>query len=362
MNLDLLELFNSTLGGPLIRQASTHLGESEESTRAAVRTVGPTLLAGLMQRAGTPGGAADIFRAVTDQRIDAGATGKIASVFDNRGGLESLLSTGEALSGQLFGGRSGSVMNAISAASGVRPDSAMTLVSLGLPLLYGMLKKYVTSNGHDASSLASLLLHQKRSLEHSAIDNRVAGALGFGSVPELLESLSTTAPSVATTRVKHVAGTTNRSWLPWAVAAGVAALGILFVVSRTADQQGTERAAVEIAEIPDSSEPLRVATADSAQVYFQSGEASIDREDRTRLASVAESAKQSDRTVGITGYTDTSGDVDQNLELAKNRQQAVRQALVSEGVQEEKIVVEPPREVTGSGTDSEAQRVDVDVR
>ncbi|MBB6095740.1 outer membrane protein OmpA-like peptidoglycan-associated protein [Povalibacter uvarum] len=361
MNIDLLDIFNSTLGGPLVRQTSGLLGESEESTRAAARAAGPTLLAALIQRAASPQGIGEIFRATTSDNIDSHLPAKLPGVLANRGTMESLLSSGEALTGMLFGGRTGPVTNAISQVSGARPNSAMTLLSMAAPLLFGMLKKFVSHNDLDPSALASLVLRQRPSLERAGLDPRITQALGFGSLNELLASVPAAGAGVAGAAVAK-APTRDKPWLPWAVAAGVAVLGVMFFVNRTSEYQEAPGGAVQIAEVPQDSTPLRVAEADTTKVYFELGDASIDQEDRQRIADMAQSARSSDRSVAITGYTDRTGDELQNAELAKNRAMAVREALVDEGVQVERIVMDPPRNVTGDGTEDEARRVDIDMR
>lgn len=98
------------------------------------------------------------------------------------------------------------------------------------------------------------------------------------------------------------------------------------------------------------------------RVYFEAGEARIDPEDRQRIASAAASAMTQDRSVSITGYTDRSGNEDENYELAKDRAYAVRDALVDAGISEEKIVMDPPALLTGSVQDNEVRRVDIDVK
>ncbi len=360
MNPDLLGMFNATLGGPLIRQVSGYLGEPEDTTRAALRSIGPALLAGMMQRNASPGGVGEMFRAVTSDAVDPGIAGRLAETFADRGMLGSLLNRGESLSDLVFGPRTAAVTNAIADTSGVRPNSGMTLLSLGAPLLFGMLKKIVANNDLDAAALASLLSHQKDSLERSRLDDRIAGALGIGSSstwPGSLSGKAAVAPA-ATSALK----TRDKPWLPWAIAAGIAVFGTLFFVNRTAEHQEAPEGAVQVAEAPGDSGRLRVATADSAQVYFETGDASIDAEDRQRIADLASTARDSERPVTITGYTDRTGDQGQNLELAQDRAQAVRQALVNEGVREDRIVMDPPRSVTGSGSDEEARRVDIDMR
>lgn len=353
MNTDLLEMFSATVGGPLIRQFSTYLGESEDTTRAAIHSVGPALLAGMMQRAAAPAGPGELFRAVTNDSVDTGISGKLAGMLVNRGTLGSLLSNGEAATGLIFGSRAAPLTNAIASASGVRPNSAMTLLSLGAPILLGMLKKLVANNDLDASALASLLFRQKNSLQRHGFDERISGALGF-NLNTLPDSAAATAAPAQPAR--------DKPWMPWAIAAGIAVVGVLFFVSRTAEHQDVPAGAVQVAEMPaEGGDRLRVAMADSTKVYFDTGDANIDSADREQIASVAQAARDTEREVTITGYTDHTGDQGTNEELAKNRAMAVREALVNEGVREDRIVMDPPRSVTGTGTDVEARRVDIDM-
>lgn len=358
MNFDILELLKSALGGPLTRQASAYFGETEHSTHLALRAIEPTLLAGLMLQAATPAGAAEIFRNVTDARVDTGIVGKLPGYFGNRGNLESLLDTGESLADTVLGSRAGSVTNEVSQASGVMPDSALALISMAAPLLFGVIKKYVIQNNLDAAGLRALLLKQRRSLEGSGLDERMISALGFGSRADLLGAIplagmTQTDSPVPIVRMKSAQ---SRTWLPWAIAAGVAALGMLFFVNRTAERQ-----VAETASAPAAGDRMKLAVAPTT-VYFEAGETRIDEEDRQRIASAAASARTRDRPVAITGYTGRSGDEEANYELAKDRANAVRDALVDAGIAEEKIVVGPPAFVTGAAKDEEARRVDIDVR
>ena len=64
--------------------------------------------------------------------------------------------------------------------------------------------------------------------------------------------------------------------------------------------------------------------------------------------------------VDISGYADPTGNVEQNLELAKQRAIAVRDALKSAGVAEDRLTLAKPRSaITGTGTDAEARRVEI---
>lgn len=351
MNIDILESLNSALGAPVTRQLSSLLGENEDSTRAAMRTTGPSLLAGLMQRATSPTGMDDVFNAVNDDRLDSGIVGKLGSILGNRGAMDSMQGIGASLLGGLFGNRSGALSTAISQTTGVRASSASSLMSFALPLILGILRKHVSTSGLNPSGLASLLFSQRGALERTGLDNRITSALGFGD----LSSFLSTVPAPGEPSASHVAPTRRREsdrsrpWLPWAIAAGVGALALMLLFNRPDDRGDIERSA-------------QTAGTESARVYFGSGETTIDGSDRVKIASVAETAKRDNRPVTITGYTDRTGDATQNEEIAKNRAAAVRDALVAEGLDESKIVMDPPAEVTGAGTNDEARRVDIAMR
>ena len=65
--------------------------------------------------------------------------------------------------------------------------------------------------------------------------------------------------------------------------------------------------------------------------------------------------------ITITGYADRTGNAQANVDLAKQRAVAVRDALVAQGVNPERIRLSPPATVTGTGADDEARRVDIAV-
>ena len=56
-----------------------------------------------------------------------------------------------------------------------------------------------------------------------------------------------------------------------------------------------------------------------------------------------------------------TGNAPANVELAKKRAVAVRDELVKLGVESRRIKLAPPADVTGSGTDDQARRVDISV-
>jgi len=103
------------------------------------------------------------------------------------------------------------------------------------------------------------------------------------------------------------------------------------------------------------------ASALPAKVYFDQGKSALTDEGRKAIADAAAALKGGKDAVDITGYTDKTGNLAQNLDLAKDRAKGVRDALVAAGVAKERINMKPPVETTGTGTDREARRVEIAV-
>jgi len=64
----------------------------------------------------------------------------------------------------------------------------------------------------------------------------------------------------------------------------------------------------------------------------------------------------------ISGFHDPSGNKMKNEELAKNRAQAVKAALMAAGIAEDRILLQKPQETTGSGSEEAARRVEISVQ
>ena len=94
-----------------------------------------------------------------------------------------------------------------------------------------------------------------------------------------------------------------------------------------------------------------------SKLNFELGKSELPAEASDAVAKVAAFLKATaDAKVQVSGYTDTSGDAAQNAELAKNRAQAVSQALTAAGVPADSIVMKKPEEIEKVGS-PEAARV-----
>ena len=360
MSVNILELLNSGIGKQLIGQAGSMLGESDSGIQSAVGSMMPALLGGMMSKAATPQGAGDLFKMVQGLNIDTGSLGNIAGMLAGAaggGGASALQSMGTSLlTGLLGGDKTNNLASALSSVAGIKPSSASSLLSLGAPLVMGVVKKMVGDGGLDASGLASALLGQKSALQGVNLDPRITGALGFNSMSSMLGALPNAAAATGAAAAAGASGL--RRWLPWII--GALALLLLwnwFSGRKTETAPVPAPAAVE-APVAAPVAPA-VAVTLPASVYFETGSAAIGDEGKATISGAAAILAAEGGNVAVTGHTDKTGDAAANEELAKQRALAVRDALMAAGVAESSIVMQPPMFVTGAINDREARRVDI---
>jgi K(+)-stimulated pyrophosphate-energized sodium pump len=101
----------------------------------------------------------------------------------------------------------------------------------------------------------------------------------------------------------------------------------------------------------------------TARLYFASGSAALPADAETAMARVMMVLQGSQEAKAtISGYHDTSGDPAKNADLAKQRAEAVRDALVKAGIAADRISLEKPQATTGGSDPNEARRVEITVQ
>ena len=95
--------------------------------------------------------------------------------------------------------------------------------------------------------------------------------------------------------------------------------------------------------------------------YFASGKADLAAGAGDALLDVIKGAKAG-RKLMISGFHDATGDAGRNAELARQRALAVRDALKAAGVTEQQIELKRPEQMTASGSNAEARRVEVSLQ
>lgn len=196
MAFNLLEALSNTVGTQLSNQGSRMFDESAGNTQSAVGTILPALLGGLMKKGSSAEGASGLMNLLSGPSVDAGLASNPGNALSGGANSNALLSSGSNLLKSLFGDKTGAIGDAVSSASGVKPSSAIGLLTLAVPMVLSFLKKYVTQNSLNASGLMSLLAGQSGFLQ-GKLDNRVSQAMGLGDAPGFLSNMSNMASKTA---------------------------------------------------------------------------------------------------------------------------------------------------------------------
>ncbi|WP_421956037.1 OmpA family protein [Polaromonas sp.] len=139
-----------------------------------------------------------------------------------------------------------------------------------------------------------------------------------------------------------------------ALAVGAPAAAVVPVV---ATAQADTASAANAAQAASDAASIKVENG-VVKFYFATGKADLAAGAGDALADVVQGAKAGRKLV-ISGFHDATGDAAKNAELAKQRALAVRDALKAAGVTEQQIELKKPEQLTASGSNAEARRVEV---
>lgn len=160
---------------------------------------------------------------------------------------------------------------------------------------------------------------------------------------------STTASTTTTTTITEVsaASATNSMAMPVASTTDMAVASMPMATTETI-----------AATIISTTEPSVVFENGRLSFYFATGEAQVAGNAKEKANDILEAAKQG-KKIGISGYTDSTGNAAANEKLAKERAQAVRLFLIANGVPQSQLELIKPQDTTGAaGKDQEGRRVD----
>jgi len=158
MSINLLELVKNQLSPSLIEKAAALLKESPEAIQSGLLGSSGALLSGLSSKLSDPSSASQIFD-------NLGSGDGLASIGQQlAGGNETVefLSAGADKAKALLGDNTDKIMSAISSSSGLRPESASSLLGMAAPLVTGVLAKQKEA-GMNLSAMTDLMSSQASS-------------------------------------------------------------------------------------------------------------------------------------------------------------------------------------------------------
>ncbi|RFS26422.1 DUF937 domain-containing protein [Chitinophaga silvatica] len=378
MAFDLLESVKSIFDSNVISQASSQLGESEGGIQKALSGIIPTVLTGLLNKAGSSGeagGLLNMVKGVADNANPAAVTGAIQS------GSGGLISKGSELLHNLFGDKVNSIIGMLSSFAGIKESSANTLLQSATPATLGTVGQYATQNNLNPSTFLSFLNTQKDNILNAVPGGlNLAGILGLGSLGELGKKMGNLVSGVghsATSAVNSGINTAKQGgskWI-WSLLLILVAIVLLWYLMRgcggsknaapvmdsVTTSQLVDSATTPVVTTPPARESIQVTLPDGTvlnaykggiedqlvgflkddskkpgndiwfdfdNLTFKTGSAEITEESMVQVNNIAAILKSFPKAkIKIGGYTDKTGDEAANMKLSKERAVSVEEAL-----------------------------------
>ncbi len=364
MAFNLLETVSGLFNNDLVSKAASSLGESEGGIAKAMSGIVPSVLAGLLNKAGSGGNAATSIFSMAQDAASSGALGNLAGMLGgkgNSGGMSGLLT----MANSIFGDKLGNVGHLISNFSGIKPSSASSLISMAAPAALGAIGKYASTNNLNAGGLLSMLASQKDNiLKALPAGLGLAGALGVGSLGDIGNKLSGAISGVTDGATKGM------KWLiPLLLA--VLAIGLLIYFTKGCKNEVSEKdTSTTMAPVVNDTQPVAITSYkvtlpdgseldalkggiedkmvaflndanakagkdvwfDFDNLNFETGSAIITAESQAQIKNISAILKAYPTlAVKIGGYTDVTGDAAANKKLSQERADAVVTALKATG-------------------------------
>jgi hypothetical protein len=228
MAVNLISAAQQLLTPEVIAQISSFLGMDRSATQKAAIAAIPTILASLSDLVGTPAGANQLSKLLSQQQAS-----NPMDMLRNAGAPD-LAQTGSSMLSGLLGGRTMDTMaQAIGSFAGMGDGGGKSLLAVVGPLVLGMLGKQQHDAGMDANGLASLLRSQKDQIM-AAIPSGLSDQLGAAGLIDKARSGMATAAATGSriagasgaTGARQAAMAAGRSQWPYWLAALVIVAGL----------------------------------------------------------------------------------------------------------------------------------------
>lgn len=223
--MDILGLIKDKLTDSVIEKVSNFLGEHPENIGSALNSSVPIVLGGIMRNASND----EETGKVMDVLKDGGHTGEILDDLPNLLGnfdkTQLLITIGSNIFNHFTGSKGNSIVEKLSALTGIRKTSASSLVGLAAPLVLGALGKVVNKEGLGVSGLTRLLADQRESV-FGALPPAIANQLNFKSTTSTVKPESEEKPKEINKETKESKG--FLSWIPWILVGLVFLAGLAY--------------------------------------------------------------------------------------------------------------------------------------
>jgi OOP family OmpA-OmpF porin len=382
-SVNIIELAKSYLSPAIIAKLADLLNEKPSAVESGLNAVLPSVLGAIMQKASTTHGAGEVLDLVKGYE-ENNLLSKLPQTLNNTDQFQQIVSSGKQLLPGLLGSILPQLSDKISENTGVKQSSSNSLVGFATPLILSVLGSNMKSSGFGLSGLTSLLMGQR---------NAVLAALpsGFGSLLNF-KDLGDFKGSTETHQYHE--GKKKSSW-PILLIVLLALIGLIWILKTCKKEETTvegstgaalNSAKVAVTDLVDSTagkikdgmEVLgsffkrklpngielnipefgienklvtfiedkkvladKVTWFNFDRITFETGSNKLSAESLEQTKNIAEILKAfPDVSLKIGGYTDNTGSAEINKKLSQERADAVKAAIVADGVVAERLDAE----------------------
>ena len=391
----LLDTLRSSLSRDLLDKAAGYLGESPDSVTKGFDAAVPTVLSGILNASTNTSTWNKVWDLINHRDNDENILSNLGGLF---GGTSSATSgLGSSLISLLFGQNGSSISNLLGNFAGFRNSgSGSKLLSMVIPLVLGMLKRKVSTEGLSSGGLLSWLGSQQAEIQRAlpasisqvvSLGTGMQGAsramtdtssrtkggpnwmlwlgllllvlalwyfLGRGckkgvddvakDVGAVIDSTAIKAKIAADKAAREaqeaLTGLDSTVRAKWALLGNMMKLELPNGYAITVPEKGVERRLVTF--IQDKSKPVDKTTwFDFDRILFETGSANIKSASLEQIGNIATIMKAfPNAKLKVGGYTDNTGSAETNKKLSQARAEAVVAELVKAGIDAKRMDAE----------------------
>lgn len=351
---NLFNLAQNFVSPDVVKKFSGLIGESEDRTKAGLKTAIPTLIKGIADKGATPEGAETIVK-LAKNHPDSANDVSTAN-----------LTEGNSVLNGIFGNNLTPMVSKIGSSTGLNTSSITKMLGLAAPLVMGAIGSKVKKDNLNAAGLMGFFSQQKNVLDAAA----PAALTGMGvrqhkgsekTLPWFLISVLLLAlfgaywwfthrdESAKVVRTELTSREINTATLP--------ATDVTTTTTTTATvPAGSLNDLITFLKSGDATQlPKRFAF---QNLNFGTGNTALMAGAEIELDTIADAMKANPAAKAkIEGYTDNTGNAEANQMLSEDRAKAVKEQLVTRGVAANRIIaVGLGSENPLAGNDTEAGR------
>lgn len=319
----LFSVLQNFLSPDVLQKISTEINQPVEKTKAGLKSVIPAMLMGIVNKGSTKEGAESLVNMATKQPTPGIVSADSAT-----------LKEGDAVLSSIFGNNLSNTVSNLGVSTGMNTGSITKMMGMAAPLIMGFIGSKIKNEKMNASGLMNFLSQQKSALM-AFMPSGFAGVTGLGGIQN-----TSTEKNVWPKIILGVLLVAGAVWLFNSLRTRTTTSVVSTPVQRVAPASVAVQGVGSLQDFMNSSAASgTLKRFRFEKLLFKSGTASLVTGANMEINQIAFTMKTYPNTTArIEGYTDNTGPDSVNEGLSYKRAMAVKDSLVSQGINPTRLV------------------------